>query len=205
VDAPQGVRVVDAEGRAAPEGLVSAATCTLNGCTFTVPDLEQMRPIRAALGLREDAPLRVTLEASRTFGSTTSTVRQQIRIGGPPVSVPLITGLLVNGRPLEDGGEVILGESRPQDLEVTVVPDSGVSYLWYSSVGAISPEASRRAQLKPKRGANGNIVVVVREGPVGLAWAVLNARVACLPVFTDDVDAGPVVEATDDCAGPSRP
>ncbi len=142
-----------------------------DGWFATAPTAAQLTALRVALGVADGAdvvvPLALTIATVDGVLPAQKTLALGTRADNP--AAPAIT---------LDGAVGALVMTPGRDAALAVAPSvAALSYRWFSSVGDLTGYTRAEARLDPVRGAEGHVVVVVRDQVGGTAWTIATASV----------------------------
>lgn len=139
------------------------------GWTITAPSMAELAAIRSARGLATEADVIAPLELDVTTADGVLPAQKTIAFGTPGANPSAIA---IDGA----GEEIVIPAGRTATFDASPVAE-GLSYRWFSSVGDLTGYTRARVEVDPDRGAEGALVLVVRDQAGGTAWTIVPARV----------------------------
>lgn len=139
------------------------------GWTITAPSAPELAAVRSVRGLAADADVVAPLELDVTTPDGMLPAQKTIAFGTAAANPAAIT---IEGA----GEELVIPAGRSATFDASPIAE-GYSYRWFSSVGDLTGYTRARVEVDPDRGAEGALVLVVRDQAGGTAWTIVPARV----------------------------
>jgi hypothetical protein len=171
--------VVPAGGRARLDALIAGPAGVVEGATlaWSLPEgagasLEADGEATWLVAGTED--VRVDLEATTPAGETLL-AEKRVRVGEAKGN-PMLVGLEADGRPM--AGELALPAGGTATLAAQLDAPEQQRTTWFATVGEIERYLQNPTDLvAPEAPVSGWLLVVARDGDVGVAWQIVPLRV----------------------------
>jgi hypothetical protein len=128
----------------------------------------------------DELPTAGTLQATVRADGEVLVALKTVLIAPLSLANPEITAFTLDGTALTDEEPLALSTGQAATVEIATEPPIGedTTFAWYSTSGAIERYQSNPAELiaRDEPGV-GWLIAVVRDGQLGVAWRVVNARI----------------------------
>jgi hypothetical protein len=121
----------------------------------------------------EESPTAASVQATVVAGGRTMVAVKGVGIGDLPIANPRITAITAGGEDVLGGGTMALPVGSEVSLAVVTDPPATEEsrYAWYASLGTIDRYQSSPTEILAESAGTGVLLVVVRDGRGGSAWA----------------------------------
>src|SRR5262245_4235105 len=119
------------------------------------------------------APELATLEVSVAIDGVSWRAKKALVVS-EPADNPRVLAMQIDGSPTD---QLVAPIGSQPELTAVGVGQGELTYAWYSSVGDLKRYHQPNALLDAAEAAEGNILVVVRDGAGGVGWHLVPARV----------------------------
>lgn len=155
-----------------PAPLVGAVSAE-GGWHVDAPGAPALDAARLALGLDADAPVPLGLVVTVAIDGAPFVATKTVWLG-EAADNPVIAGVMVGGAAVEPGEQA---SAAVGEIELAVDAPAEDDVAWLTSIGDLEDVDDAIAHLTVDEPADGQLVVVVRDGRGGLAWRVFALRV----------------------------